>query len=113
MQAPLYFKLRRKLIIKKITITEDQKRKMKIGAALVASIAGGYFAIRMMSGTKVGEIVKASISKAMEHSLVEKNGFAYSYVIAVNEDVIPATVFKDIDTGIADVMIPYLEAMQK
>lgn len=96
--------------MKKITITEDQKKKLKTGAVLVASIAGGYLAIRLISPTKVGEMIKASIAKAMEHSLVEKNGFAYSYTIAVDEDIIPTTIFKDIDARLSDMMIPYLEA---
>ena len=95
--------------LKKIILTNEQKKQLKIGAALVASIAGGYFMIRMASRTKIGEVAKVSISKAMEHSLIEKNGYAYSYCISVNEDIIPTSVFEAVDKKIAEIMAPYLK----
>lgn len=99
--------------MKKVTLTEGQKKKLKIGAALVASIAGGYFMIRMISGTKVGEDIKFKVAEHLMKSIIEKNGYVVCYVAANNPAVIPNEIMTAIDKAVYTYADPILEGLKK
>lgn len=95
------------------TLTEDQKKKLKLAGYTIATITGGYLLVKVISPTKLGETIKSKIARTMMESIVRENGYAIEYIVSVNEHIIPTTIFKDIDTFIDSIVMPYINTTAK